>query len=142
MNRLTEGCLERTVGLMENQEWRLNARCNSLTPEQADKLFFPSSGGKPTKAEIFCGRCPVRSICLREAIEKELEGFMCGTTENQRKVMAKEFHIKVNPLMNQYHAALPQRAKEKVKPVYRKWSPPQPDTLEYLNSLNPPEVLT
>ena len=49
-------------------DWRKQARCKDLTPEEADKLFFYSSGGKSKRGREFCMRCPVKTQCADSAV--------------------------------------------------------------------------
>ena len=83
---------------MDAHGWRYRSKCATLTPEEADKLFFPGTGGKPHKAERFCSSCPFRSICLTDAIEKNLKGFFAGTTDDDRRRMGRLHNIKVSDL--------------------------------------------
>ena len=75
------------------------ARCNELTPREADKLFFPGTGGKVKKARDYCNRCSLKRQCLIEAIEYGYAGFISGTTEDERKEMAKRWHVRTKPLV-------------------------------------------
>lgn len=72
---------------MRPEPWEDQSRCKQLTPEQADALFFPSHGGKPNKANTFCGGCPVESLCIERAVQNNLDGFWAGTTREQRTAM-------------------------------------------------------
>lgn len=74
----------------DTQHWRLDSKCRKLSPQQADKLFFPDKGGKSKQAKIFCKGCPVLSRCLAEALRGSPEGFQAGTTKDERKEL-KEF---------------------------------------------------
>lgn len=78
--------------MISEQYWQNKSKCKALTPEQADALFFPPSGGKPQKADRFCSNCPVRGICLVDAIENKLTGFLAGTTEDDRRIMRNNWH--------------------------------------------------
>lgn len=64
-------------------------KCESLTTEEADALFFPGSGGKPHKAKAFCSDCPFRKECLQDAIDGGYAGFWSGTTDDERATMKK-----------------------------------------------------
>jgi hypothetical protein len=64
--------------------WKNRQKCNSLSVEEADKLFFPPVGGKKNAADKFCADCPVRSLCLQEAIDSKAYGNWAGTTERER----------------------------------------------------------
>lgn len=105
--------------------------CGKLSPQQADKIFFPGSGGKPTKAKQLCDQCPFEKQCLINAIEKGLSGFWAGTTEKERSVMAQKWHVKVQPITDQIEALRPSR-------VIRRVSSAVSDTLAYLDSLTGP----
>lgn len=84
--------------MLDDHGWRLRALCARLTTKQADALFFPGSGGKPHKAKAFCSGCPFKRKCLDDAIENNLSGFFCGTTDEQRSEMAWIHKIKVTGL--------------------------------------------
>ena len=83
------------------------ALCNELSPAQSDKLFFPGTGGKVKKARDYCNRCPLKRECLIEAIEYGYAGFISGTTEDERRVMAKRYHLKLKPLVINIPAKVP-----------------------------------
>lgn len=83
---------------MANDDWYSERRCLDLTPQQADAMFFPGSGGKPTKANEYCSGCSVQRDCLIEAIESGLSGFWAGTTDAARAVMARSFHVKLGSI--------------------------------------------
>lgn len=107
-----------------------NGACRSLSPQEADKIFFPSSGGKSTQAKKICDACPVEAMCLRQAIEKGLQGFWAGTTDRERAVMAQHWHIKVEPVV------IPEPSIK--RRVYRRVSTAVSDTLSYLDTLKSP----
>lgn len=52
--------------LFQRVDWQVDAACKDLTPQQADKLFYPVGGGVAvTKATLkLCGGCPVKQQCL------------------------------------------------------------------------------
>lgn len=126
-------------GPMDSDQWRLSAKCAGIDTKLADEIFFPGSGGKATKADLFCYGCPVRSQCLIEATELRLEGFIAGTTVSERDSMRQLRKITVKTLREQYEEALPIEAKQKVRPVYRKYpndfKDDGVDTLAYLDKL-------
>ena len=53
--------------------WKLDGACATLTPAEADRLFF-SAGRVPNQATDMCGRCPVKERCRGEA-ERNREAF-------------------------------------------------------------------
>lgn len=104
-------------------------------------IFFPGSGGKPTRAKEFCNGCPMAAHCLRKACEEGLQGFIAGTTESERKLMSNMF-----PQFKQKTTIAV--AVEEVLPktlgkrrVYRKIIPGAPDTLDYLDELSGPSLV-
>lgn len=77
------------------QDWRTASKCYDMDAKEADRIFFPSTGGKVGKARKFCeGGCLTQRTCLIEAIEFGLEGFWAGTTKKERQVMAKHYRVK------------------------------------------------
>lgn len=62
-------------------------KCESLSPAEADEIFFPGRGKKPFRARAFCFDCPFISQCLTEAIELDVPGFWAGTSEQERRSM-------------------------------------------------------
>lgn len=98
--------------MTDSHWWLAKSKCAGLSPDKADKMFFPGRGGSTKKAETFCNGCPVVGICLRNAIEKDLEGFYAGTTKAQRIVMAGMMKIAINPIR------IPEPSKK--RRVYRK----------------------
>ncbi len=70
--------------------WQAQARCQELTPSEADEMFSPSTPGKkPKKAKAYCAECPVRNLCFIDAVETGVDGFHNGTTKEQRAKMRK-----------------------------------------------------
>jgi len=44
---------------IEGPEWARDAACADLTPEEADRLFFPERGHSTGAGRALCARCPV-----------------------------------------------------------------------------------
>lgn len=63
-------------------------KCAELTPQEADAMFFPGSGGKPSKARAYCVDCPFYQGCLEEAALNSLQGFWAGLTDSERRLWA------------------------------------------------------
>lgn len=63
-------------------EWTHFAACRTHSIE----LFFPEKKNDPriSFAKRICSFCPVRSFCLRHALEHEEVGVWGGTTEEDR----------------------------------------------------------
>ena len=102
---------------MPDTQWIQKAACRSLTLEESDSIFFPSRGGKPTKAKKLCGSCPVQKECLDEAIRLKLEGFYAGTTFSERECMANEFGIKQTPLVDLMREYFNSNLEQIVEPI-------------------------
>jgi hypothetical protein len=111
----------------------MSARCRQLNTKESDAMFFPGSGGKPSKAKSFCAQCPVADLCLKEAIEENYDGFFAGTTREERVIMARYFHITPKTV----DEAMPPEPERKRK-VYLKVASNFEDTLTYLNSIVSP----
>jgi len=71
----------------DEEPWQRYARCTELSISDVDAMFFPGSGGKPSKAQNFCSSCPVQGLCLSDAIVNRLVGFFSGTTDADRRTM-------------------------------------------------------
>lgn len=85
---------------MGSEQLGLVRKCASLSPNDADRLFFPGPGGKSHKARQFCSDCPFIAECLADAIENDLEGFFAGETQNSRRQMASLHHMRITPLVD------------------------------------------
>jgi len=73
---------------MDHQPWRSQATCRNLSPEESDAIFFVGVGHTVKRAKIFCSSCPVKQECLNYAILYNEEGFLAGTTKDERDAMA------------------------------------------------------
>lgn len=61
--------------------WWEQALCRGVNPE----TFFPKQGASNVKARQYCGRCPVSTECLEEAMQRpEQYGIWGGLTPQQR----------------------------------------------------------
>lgn len=63
--------------------WARERMCNQEDPE----LFYPTTGDRRgiMNAKKVCFRCPVRVLCLKEALEAEIyEGVWGGFSEQER----------------------------------------------------------
>ncbi|WP_300679958.1 WhiB family transcriptional regulator [Nocardioides sp.] len=71
--------------MMWVEEWALRAACRSSEP---DLLFV--KGAEQNKAKQVCTTCPVRSECLAEALDNQIEwGVWGGMTERERRALLK-----------------------------------------------------
>jgi WhiB family transcriptional regulator, redox-sensing transcriptional regulator len=70
---------------MWNQDWASQAACRASSP---DKLFV--RGAEQNKAKQVCGACPVRTECLAEALDNQIEwGVWGGMTERERRALLR-----------------------------------------------------
>lgn len=73
-------------------DWRDSAACRDEDPE----LFFPISEVGPGSAQVeraksVCARCPVRSECLKYAMDSGLGyGIFGGLTVLERRQLARQ----------------------------------------------------
>lgn len=73
--------------------WRILARCRPVDGPNGEKLyqtsrFYPEQGENAVVAKSLCNVCPVRKLCLAEALlNREHQGVWGGTSKNERKVM-------------------------------------------------------
>jgi WhiB family redox-sensing transcriptional regulator len=68
------------------QNWRHDASCAQTDPE----AFFVGKGGDPRPAKKICNLCPVVEPCLMHALQRGEAGIWGGTTERERRHLAKE----------------------------------------------------
>ena len=74
-------------------DFRYRARCGD-DPE----LFYPIGEGHAfaeqiARAKGICGGCPVRAVCLAEALShRELDGIWGGTTAAERRELMHRSH--------------------------------------------------
>jgi WhiB family transcriptional regulator, redox-sensing transcriptional regulator len=70
---------------MWNNDWAAQASCRASQP---DKLFV--RGAEQNKAKQVCGACPVRTECLAEALDNQIEwGVWGGMTERERRALLR-----------------------------------------------------
>ena len=69
-----------------NDDWASQAQCKASTP---DELFV--RGAAQNKAKQLCGGCPVRTECLAEALDNQIEwGVWGGMTERERRAILRK----------------------------------------------------
>src|SRR4051812_8280216 len=70
---------------MWNEDWAVKALCNQARP---DELFV--RGAAQNRAKQLCAGCPVRTECLAEALDNEIEwGVWGGMTERERRALLR-----------------------------------------------------
>jgi WhiB family redox-sensing transcriptional regulator len=68
-----------------NENWANEAACRSLSP---DALFV--RGAAQNRAKQVCMGCPVRTECLAEALDNQMEwGVWGGMTERERRALLR-----------------------------------------------------
>lgn len=69
---------------VNHQPWMADGNCVDLTPEEADRLFFPEPpNGYPTAARELCNACPVQKNCATFG-ERHEYGMFGGLTPKER----------------------------------------------------------
>ena len=69
-----------------NEEWAAAATCQKSRP---DELFV--RGAEQNKAKQLCSGCPVRTECLAEALDHQIEwGVWGGMTERERRAVLRK----------------------------------------------------
>jgi WhiB family redox-sensing transcriptional regulator len=67
------------------QDWSAQSACNGVDP---DALFV--SGAAQNSAKAVCQRCPVRTECLSDALDNQVEfGVWGGMTERERRALLR-----------------------------------------------------
>ncbi len=67
------------------EDWAPRAACKGSTPDQ---LFV--RGAEQNKAKQLCTGCPVRTECLAEALDNQIEwGVWGGMTERERRALLR-----------------------------------------------------
>ena len=67
-------------------DWSKSARCRASDP---DDLFV--QGAAQNRAKAVCMGCPVRTECLAEALDNEIEwGVWGGMTERERRAILRK----------------------------------------------------
>ena len=70
---------------MWNEDWAGKALCNETRP---DELFV--RGAAQNRAKQMCAGCPVRTECLAEALDNQIEwGVWGGMTERERRALLR-----------------------------------------------------
>lgn len=70
---------------MWHEDWAREAACQTESP---DRLFV--KGAKQHDAKRVCNGCPVRTECLAEALDSQIEwGVWGGLTERERRIVLK-----------------------------------------------------
>lgn len=68
------------------EDWATMASCRAT--QQPDQLFV--RGAEQNKAKQVCAACPVRSECLAEALDNQIEwGVWGGMTERERRALLR-----------------------------------------------------
>jgi WhiB family redox-sensing transcriptional regulator len=67
------------------EDWVAKAACRTQDP---DELFL--RGAEQNKAKRICAGCPVRTECLAEALDNQIEwGVWGGMTERERRALLR-----------------------------------------------------
>jgi WhiB family redox-sensing transcriptional regulator len=75
----------------QNPPWMRDAACRASDTS----LFYPAAESDSGPAVAICAECPVRALCLDEAVRRpELFGIWGGTTESERRIMRRNDRLK------------------------------------------------
>ncbi|AIG63539.1 WhiB family transcriptional regulator [Corynebacterium atypicum] len=82
----TEAGKTPTEAVQDRGTWVTRAKCRGLDPEA---LFV--KGARQRQAATFCQGCPVRAMCLADALDNGIEfGVWGGLTERQRRALLRK----------------------------------------------------
>ena len=73
-------------------EWKLRGSCND---HSGLDWIEPADDAAAAQCLQICADCPVRGLCLTEAIKQGEEGIWGGTTGEQRQVLAETDGIEI-----------------------------------------------
>jgi WhiB family redox-sensing transcriptional regulator len=88
----------------QDLRWQQEAACLGMYDKLGEDLFFPPDNpggpkagkgvtgehGRIKEARTLCMMCPVRQKCLDYAIKNECTGVWGGTTDSERRRMARK----------------------------------------------------
>jgi WhiB family transcriptional regulator, redox-sensing transcriptional regulator len=83
----------------QDVSWQYEAKCLGMVATTGEDLFFfpdiPLTEGKKHSSRIkqartLCSVCPVQDQCLEFAIDNDCLGIWAGTTETQRRKIARQ----------------------------------------------------
>lgn len=70
---------------LDTPTWSAQAKCREVDP---DELFV--QGAEQNRAKVICRACPVRTECLADALDNQVEfGVWGGMTERERRAILK-----------------------------------------------------
>ena len=73
-----------TVSALHHEDWTTRAKCRGME----DGLFPEAADQK--RARLICAGCPVRYVCLAEALDNRIEwGVWGGMTERERRLLLR-----------------------------------------------------
>lgn len=89
-------------------DWAPRAACRNLSP---DELFV--KGAAQNKVKQVCRACPVRTECLAEALDNQIEwGVWGGMTERERRAMLRQ-----RPHTSSWRSLFEDAARKRPQPV-------------------------
>jgi hypothetical protein len=75
---------------IDRPAWMADGACTGLDPATRNRLFFPPSGGLPPESKLYCNGCPVKALCLEQAVVNGERGVWAGTSERERMRMRRQ----------------------------------------------------
>ena len=71
--------------LSKTEDWTLQAKCRGMQDD-----LFPD-GAEQKRARTICAGCPVKAMCLAEALDNRIEwGVWGGMTERERRRLLRK----------------------------------------------------
>jgi len=138
---MTDTLSDLPLAVLTPTPWVNHGACHGTDPG----LFFPTRGEDVTNAKAVCGTCPVRSDCLKHALDThERFGVWGGCTEDERRAIRRQLRtgddIAVVVAERTRSAPLPEPPR-KAKPIkhgtnsgyvthHRRGEPPCPDCID------------
>lgn len=93
------------TGVGDDQSWAARGACAGMDPDE----FFVQ-GTEQNQIKTACGRCPVRTQCLADALDNRIDfGVWGGMTERERRRLLRR-----HPEVSSWTALLQRAAQEAV----------------------------
>ncbi|MCW1804206.1 WhiB family transcriptional regulator [Brachybacterium squillarum] len=93
------------TGVGDDQSWAARGACAGMDPDE----FFVQ-GTEQNQIKTACGRCPVRTQCLADALDNRIDfGVWGGMTERERRRLLRR-----HPEVSSWTALLQRAAREAV----------------------------
>lgn len=85
--------------MTESTSWMDDAACASVSPEVAD-YFYSSNPEEKAQAKEICASCPVKDLCLKNALDDEQVWGIWGGVDEQELRRVQSVDINGKPHVN------------------------------------------